>query len=70
MLTHMHKLVIATVRGGIKKNCFFFTFSQKIQTPPSPPFLTASVFSDKDFFVFAETPPPLVKISQKSPSIF
>ena len=32
-----------------KKNCyFFFTFSQKTETPP-PPFLTTSVFSDKDF---------------------
>ena len=47
----------ASLRGGIKK-CFFFTFSQKIETPPPPPpFLTTSVFSDKDFFDLAQTPP-------------
>ena len=45
------------LRGGVKKNWFFMTFSQKTETPP-PPFLTTSVFSDKDFFDSAQTPPP------------
>ena len=35
---------------------FCFTFSKKSETPP-PPFLTTSVFSDKDFFGLGKTPP-------------
>ena len=43
-----YKKMLGLVRGAIKKNWCFFTFSQKTETPP-PPFLTTSVFSDKDF---------------------
>ena len=42
---------------------FCFTFSKKSETPP-PPFLTTSVFSDKDFKDWA-TPPPLIKKTVK-----
>ena len=59
------------LRGGIKKkNCFFLTFCQKIQTPPPPgPFLTASVFSDKDFLDLPR-PPPLWSKSVKKVRVF
>ena len=54
------------VRGGIKKTVFF-TFSQKIQThPPPPPFLTTSVFSDKDFLDLPRPPPFSQNQSKKS----
>ena len=49
-----------------KKNCFF-TFCQKTETPPPPPFLTTSVFSDKDFFYSGQTPLFLVKNGKKLP---
>ena len=57
------------LRGGIKKLCFF-TFFQNPETPPLPPFLTTSVFSDKDFFDSAQTPPFSAKNGQKTTSFF
>ena len=48
----------AKIRGGVKN--IFFTFSKKTETTPPPPFLTTSVFSDKDFLDWTR-PPPLMK---------
>ena len=45
------------------------TFSQKTETPP-PPFLTTSVFSDKDFLDWARPPPLSAKNGQKTTSFF
>ena len=42
------------LRGGVKK-WVFFTFGQKTETP----FLTTSVFSDKDLLDWARPPPPI-----------
>ena len=43
-------------KGRHQKNCFF-TFSQETETPPPLPFLTNSVFSDKDFWIGQDPPP-------------
>ena len=51
-------------RGGIKK-VFFFTLSQNPDPPPHPPFLTPSVFSDKDFFDLTQIPPFRRKMVKK-----
>ena len=66
------RLQTAKLRGGIKqKKLFFFTFCQKIQTPPPSPFLTTSDFSDKEFFDSAQTAPPLFgENGQKTPRFF
>ena len=45
------------LRGAIKK-LFFLLLVKKLSPPPPPPFLTTSVFSVKDFFDSAQTPPP------------
>ena len=47
--------------GGIKT--VFFTFSKKTETPP-PPFLTISVFSDKDFLDWPRPPSPKVSVEK------
>ena len=58
------------LRGGVKKNCFFLLFVKKLRPPP-PTFLTTSVYSDKDFFDSAQTPPPIQqKMVKKLPVFF
>ena len=54
------------VVGGVKK--LFFLLSVKKLRPPSPPFLTTSVFSDKDFFTRARPPLFLAKNGKKTTS--
>ena len=48
-------------KGRHKKKLFFLLSVKKLRPPPSP-FLTTSVFSDKDFFDSAQTPPPFRQI--------
>ena len=58
-------------REGIKKTTLFFLLSVKeLRRHPPPPFLTTSIFSDKDFLDWTRPPPPfyekkVVKIGQK-----
>ena len=63
----LYTLTYLDIRGAIK-NCFF-TFSKKLR-PPSPPFLTTSVFSDKDFFDSAQTPSPFLRKMVKNYQFF
>ena len=55
------------LRGCIKTVCFFFLLvKKKTETTPSPFFDHLSFFSDKDFWIGQDPPPPpMKKICQK-----
>ena len=57
--------------SGLALLCCFFTLSKKNETLHLPLFLTTSVFSNKDFFDSAQTPPPFrQKMVKKTTSFF
>ena len=50
-------LTIFRKKGSHKKTGFFLLLVKKLSPPPPSPFLTTSVFSDKDFLDWPRPPP-------------
>ena len=64
-----HKTIMLLGLRGAIKNCFFFTFSQKTETPLHL-FWPPQFFSDKDFFNSVQTPPPFSAKNGKKLPVF